>query len=236
MAIGTPVLLKESSTSSTGQASIGLTLPGGKSAAAGDLVVVTTAFGLASTPTVTCADTQGNTYQKDRQADKTTNETPHSAILSSILTTGITSGDVITVSFSPSVNYPIAGAYAITGIASTSWLDQVNSGTGQSTTPSSGNITTTVADEILIGCLCTGQPQTLSFGSGWTRLGTHVDNTTKAYDGGYSIKSATGTYVYDGTITSADWASCIASYKAVSWTPETNSTYKLRVVHGTGRW
>lgn len=216
MAIGTPTLLKEYTIDSTGQSSIGLTLPAGASAAAGDLVVVCYGFGKGSTPTITCADTQSNTYQLDVQADKTTNQTPHSGIFSSVLDTALSEGDTITVSFSASVNYPLAGAYVVTGIAASSWKDQASSGTGQSTSPSSGNVTTTQADELLVGVTVTGTPKTLSYGSGWTRLGTHVLNTTKAQDVGYAIKSSTGTYVFDGSITSADWASCIATYKGAS--------------------
>lgn len=216
MAIGTPTLLKEYTINSTGQSSIGLTLPAGASAAAGDLVVVCYGFGKGSTPTITCADTQSNTYQLDVQADKTTNQTPHSGIFSSVLDTALSEGDTITVSFSASVNYPLAGAYVVTGIVASSWKDQASSGTGQSTSPSSGNVTTTQADELLVGVTVTGVPQTLSYGSGWTRLGTHVLNTTKAQDVGYAIKSSTGTYVFDGSITSADWASCVATYKAAA--------------------
>lgn len=218
MAIGTPVLLKEqNNTGLTGQSSISLALATG--AAAGDLVVVVGGFGVASTPTLTCADNSGggNVYQLDVRADKTTSDTPHAYIFSCLLAGALTTSHTITVSSSPNFNRPFAAAFSISGIATSSWLDQFNSAidAGAGTSPSSGNITTTQAEEILIGATTNGNtPQTLTMGSGWTRLGNHISGA-KSGDFGYSIKAATGTYVFDGTFGgNAEWASCIASYKA----------------------
>ena len=220
MPIATPSLLKATSVDATGQASIAMTLAAGKSAAIGDLVVVHVGFGLASTPTITCADNRSNTYTKDRQVDKTTNNTPHSAIFSTVLTTALTTGDTITVSFGSNVNYPIAHSYKIVASGGLTWpsppVDQTNGNFGASTSPSSGNITTTVADEVLFGVNCVGSGAiSLTAGSGWTIL-DHNNNTTKGLDSQYRIETSTQTRTSDGTMTSADWAMLIASYKTSS--------------------
>lgn len=233
MAIGTPVLLKERTIDSTSQASIGLALTAG--ASAGDTVVVVGGYGLGSSPTMSCADNSGggNVYALDVRADKTTNNTPHSFIFSTVLAGALTTSHTITVSFGTNVNYPLAAAFKITGLATSSILDQFNSGTGASTSPSSGNITTTQNDEILIGVTC-AHGQSLTFGSDWTQMGAYLINTTKRLSSGYSIKSATGTYVMDGSITSADWATCVASYKAPGATEHTAAVVlPLTVTIGT---
>lgn len=213
MAIGTPVLLKELAVNSSGQASITLTLTTG--AAVGDLVVVCLAYGRASNPSsFSVTDTGGNTWQLDRRDDKTTNNTPHTAIFSAILTTALAVSDTITIDPEGTVNYPIAAAYSVSGIAGSSWLDQAAGDQGVSSSPSSGSVTTGQADEILFGAVCSGSPQAFTAGSGWTEL-TDTGNTTKRLAVQYRIESATGTLTSDGTLAaSADWTDSIVTYKA----------------------
>ena len=215
MAIGTPVTLKELSVNSTGQSSITLVLTTG--AAVGDLVVVCLAYGRSSSPSsFTVTDTGGNTWQLDRRDDKTTNNTPHTAIFSAVLTTALAVSDTITVTPDVTINYPIAAAYKVSGVASSSWLDQATGSQGVSSSPSSGSVTTTEADEILFGAVCSGGPQAFTPGSGWTEL-TDTGNTTKRLAVQYRIESATGSYTSDGTLAaSADWTDSIVSYKAAA--------------------
>lgn len=213
MAIGTPVLLKENAVNASGQASIALVLTAG--ASVGDLVIVSLGYGKASNPSsFTVTDTGGNTWQLDRRDDKTTSNTPHTAIFSAILTTALSAGDTITVTPDVTINYPIGAAYRVSGIAGASWLDQAAGSQGVSASPSSGNVTTAQADELLWGVVCSGAPQAFTPGSGWTEV-TDTGNTTKRLAIQYQIVSATGTYTSDGTLAaSADWTDSIATYKA----------------------
>lgn len=215
MPIGSPVILKEISVDATGQSSVTLVLTTG--ASVGDLVVVALAYGKAATPSsLSVSDAGSNTWHLDRRDDKTTNNTPHTALFSSVLTTALSAGNTITITPSETINYPIAAAYKVSGIASSSPLDQTNGGQGVSSSPSSGNVTTTQADEILWGAICSGAGRALTPGSGWTEV-TDTGNTTKRLAVQYRIVSSTGTYVSDGTLAaSADWTDSIATYKGAA--------------------
>lgn len=218
MSFTTPGVLKANTIDATGQGTLPFLLPAGKSAAIGDVVVVLGGFGLASTPTLSVADgktSPSNSYSVAVRADKTTNQTPHSFIAWSQLAHALTAGDTITATFGSNVNFPLGIAMATTPTASsTVTSDGTNSNTGQSTSPSSGNITTSGSDDILFGVVCTGAPQTLTNGSGWSSLFTHQANSTKALDGQYRTETGAVTRTSDGTITSADWADCILALSA----------------------
>lgn len=229
MAFSAPTVMKANIADASNQASLSTgNLTTG--ASVGDLVVVMVGYGLGSTPTLSMADNSGggNTWTLAERSDKTTNNTPHSAIFYSILVGALTTSHAITVTPGTNFNFPLIMAYKTTPTASTTvTLDQHTQATGQSTTPSSGNVTTTGTDEILFGMVCTGNGQTLTAGTGWTLLPTQVGNSTKRLDGEYRIESATGTFTANGTITSADWADCIAAFKATA-AASTASTRSLR--------
>jgi hypothetical protein len=90
-------------------------------------------------------------------------------------------------------------------------LDQVNSGTGTGTAASSGNITTTVADELLFAMFSgNGANPTWTAGTSWTIRGQDT-NSRSAFE--ERFVTGTGTYVGDATIdASMQWIALVASY------------------------
>ncbi len=187
-------------------------------ASVGDLVIVFVAYGLGSTPTLACADTKSNTWTLGGRCDKNTGNTPHSAIFWSVLTVALTTGDTITITPGTNFNFPQGMAYKSTPTAGrTVAADGTNNGSGVSTSPSSGSITTTGTDELLVGAVCTGNPQALTAGSGWTLVDSNsAVGANKRIDGEYRIESTATSYTADGTITSADWADVIVAFSATA--------------------
>jgi hypothetical protein len=183
---------------------------------AGHHVVVAYGYGLGSTPTVTVADSKGNTYTVNIHADLTTGNAPHAGIATAIVTTPLVAGDTITITFggsSPGLSDAIAYEYA--GLAPSSWIDGTSIGaTGTSTSPSSGNDTTTQASDILLSVTYEAAA-TATAGTGWTILDS-IDNVgLKRIVVQEKPVFATGTYA--GTLTlgsSVDWASVITALKA----------------------
>jgi hypothetical protein len=107
-----------------------------------------------NTSTVTVTDSRSNTWQNDlyNSALGAGNLT---AIRSSFLTTGIQAADTITATFGTSTTNMAIVAYKVSGMATSSWLDQTLATADQAatTTPSSGNVTTTQAAELLFGAV-----------------------------------------------------------------------------------
>lgn len=166
-----------------------------------------------SNATITAADTQSNTYQ----VDVTENATGRTIfIVSAKVTTQLTTSDTITVTYNGSVAQRTVRLLDVSGLAQTSWLDQSAHANGTSTTPSSGNVTTTQADELLIGNERNASPpNAITWGGSFTSLGS-ADTSGATQSSAYRIVSATGTYSAAGTITSAGWAAAIATYKAAA--------------------
>lgn len=95
------------------------------------------------------------------------------------------------------------------GLRAVTPFDQQASATGTSTTPSSGNVTTSQVDELLVG-LC-GHAGAFSAGSGFTvrLVGTQV--TSEFQD---RIVQAAGSYASDGTVSPLGvWTMCLATFR-----------------------
>lgn len=114
--------------------------------------------------------------------------------------------------------------YEYSGIASTSGFDQSNSGqdiTGTNAAPSSGNVTTTVANELLLGGMVSSQAAAVTFtaGSSFTNREGPIDTAWRMYSSD-RIVSSTGTYAYTGTLSGNDtWIALVATYKDSSSDP-----------------
>lgn len=117
--------------------------------------------------------------------------------------------------------YSVLNASEYSGIATSSSIDQTGSGTGTSTTLSSGNVTTTQADELLVGAgtISAGTDSTFTATSSFTLRGSigNADEGTVGYliD---RIVSATGTYAATATWggSSGAWVAAIATFKAAA--------------------
>ncbi len=182
------------------------------------------------TGTVSAADSQGNTYAVD--ADVANAPDVRTIILSAHNVTALLSGDVITITH-PSVDARAVSIAEFSGLAPTGALDQTSTATGNGTTPSSGSTaTTSQADELLIGAIGAEGIVTDTFTVGTNYAPLDRSGTT---GGGFAsnitinpefqIVSATGAYLADGTLgTAQDWAAAIATYRMGPTTPTPTPT------------
>src|SRR5439155_26201312 len=171
--------------------------------------------------TVSCADSQGNVYNKDAdQANGSGTTGVRTLIFSTRVTSALSSGDSITVTFQNSVVAKAISASEFYGIVA---LDQTASFIGNDTTPTSGSTAiTTQPDELLLGAIGVEAKinQTFIPGAGYTGLPREHSNPNAGSPGHhvtidpeFRIVTATGSYFADGTLGGNRlWAAAIATY------------------------
>ena len=100
------------------------------------------------------------------------------------------------------------------GLANSGTLDVTGSATGTGTSPSSGNVTTTNANDLLIAFETdfSGAPPSAGPTNSFTALNSGSLN--QPHNPAYRIVSATGTYNTGWTIGSNSWGGVIAAFKA----------------------
>jgi len=141
--------------------------------------------------------------------------TPGQAIFYKIA--GSAESRTVTVTVSDSGSVLGLQIYEYSGIATSSPLDQTSSSTGTSTAPSSGSVTTTQANELLVAGMIIRAATSYS---GWTnsfneQLDFQVGTTyVRSYAGADRIVASTGTYSTTATTTaSGAWRGQIATFK-----------------------
>jgi hypothetical protein len=121
--------------------------------------------------------------------------------------------------------------YEYSGVATTSPLDQTASSTGSSDSPSSGSVTTTGANELLIAGVVI---QASTSFSDWTNFFNEESDfkniggsPKRSYAGADRIVTATGTYSTTATAgATASWRAQIAAFKAVICTGAPMASYQ----------
>ena len=122
---------------------------------------------------------------------------------------------------------PSAAAYItvalseFSGVAASGALDQTGSGTGTSTSPSSGNVTTAIAGELYIGHMMPLSNPTITDESGWnnrfTVAGSASSNGFSEETQGDTSTIAAGTYAATYTLSSSQsWGAVIATFLPAS--------------------
>jgi hypothetical protein len=205
----------------------------------GNLAVITVECYRITTDTITVADSNGNVWHKVPNTFVTNNHNPgdpdFGSFTQQIWYSNITvggAGVTITATFPITVNYP-----ALYGCEATSadTVDQANNGTGNGV-PSSGNITTTSANEFIYGSVYDDSGGSSSAGTGWTLIQTHFSQ----YLNEYRIPVATGTFSAGsnqaGTV---QYTAAIASFAASPITPfsgfiQNNGTAVVTVTPSSG--
>lgn len=166
-----------------------------------------------------CSDSAGNTYNTDVSQNEgafslTTICSTHG------LAAQLPQGSTITITWSGGHGTQLGRvhAFSVTGLATTP-LDGTVSGAGTSSSPSTGTVTTTQANELLFGAIMSeGDSASVAGftpGSGYTTLGG-VGSTFPSLFGEYRIVSATGNYAANGTLGTINpfWHALLATYKA----------------------
>ncbi len=203
--------------SKTAGTSLAVTVPGG-GVARGNLLAVYFAMD-GDTTAPTCADTKGSVYTVGANAQFASPGTGNvrTTLFYAPVNTALVSGDTITVTH-PSVT---ARAMSVSEFSNVNTFHTSAATTGTSTTPSSGNAATTVANTLLVGAIGAEGPVEDSFTPGGsynaapptedgTTTGTAATNITM--DPEYRVVGAAGNYPADGTITSRDWAAALAVF------------------------
>lgn len=182
--------------------------------------VIVAIMGHASDRTVTVADDAGNTYQSDKHGTAG-GSGPFITVLSAKQASSLASGAKLTLTFTGgTMNAVQVVAYEYSGLAATSWLDQVNAGTATSNAANSGNVITTTAAELLFGVVG-WENSSASSATGWTKVDEfdNVLSTSKSMLTEENIVSATGTYAATATLVSSPlWCAVAVTYKAASGT------------------
>ncbi|MFA9289356.1 MAG: hypothetical protein ACEQSA_05785, partial [Weeksellaceae bacterium] len=177
-----------------------------------------------SASAATITDSRGNVYTRDRTAPNTGN-TMRAAIFSSPITTALQAGDTITIT-SPSVAARTAVIDEFSGLLTSSFVDQQNGSSGSSTTPGSSiSITTTQANELIVGFAGVEGPaedvfseDSLGQYTSLSREGTEggTDNTNLTNNSAFKSVSTIGTYSYRPTLDpTRNWILFVVSYKAL---------------------
>lgn len=217
MAIGTPVLIDDISLAGP-LTSGALTVPAGGVPSGAQINIMTATIEAVTGLAVT--DTAGNTYTEDLADTVHATGNIESHFFRVTNATALVSGNSITVSWTN--NSGVAAiAWYTTGLATTTPLDQAVIAEGSSTTPSSGNITTTNNDDIELGVVGVNDatPPAFTEDANFTSIG----NTTGGASNfniyaAYRIVAATETMDYSPTFDteSQNWHCLIASYKAAA--------------------
>jgi hypothetical protein len=131
----------------------------------------------------------------------------------------------VTFTMSGSVNTQVA-IDEVSGIVTSSALDQHTGATGNSTAPASGATgTTTQASEFVYGVLGAGAGYsgtiTADTAGGWTDDQAAPVGSSARLHTEYRIASSTGTFNADGTMSvAANWTAVVATYKGSSAAPQ----------------
>ena len=169
--------------------------------------------------TISATDTQGNTYAvaANAQTGSPSGFNVRTSILYGIANTALVSGNTITVTH-PSTE---ARAVSVSEFSAVNTLGVIKTATGSGITPDTGDVTTTVADSVLIGAIGVEGVigDTFTAGTGYstappTRIATSgpSDATNITINPEYDIVSVAGAYDADGTITNRDWAAALATF------------------------
>ncbi len=196
-----------------------LTLGGGISVPVGHAVIVSFAVD-PRVGAITCTDSKGNTYTADVDvANGAATNGVRAVAFSTVVSSALLPGDIITVTH-PNTKDRALSANEFSGFPGGIVVDQTATGTGNDASPITAAATTTVANELLLGTVTVeARGETFAPGASYTALPSIESNAgTGTRRVGvfseYRIVSATGTYVADGTLSSADpWAAGLVAYR-----------------------
>ncbi len=131
---------------------------------AGNFIAVAVRGGLSSSQVFTVTDSNGNTYKKEAQIGYTASQVTSAIYYAENIKAG---ANTITVSMT--VSGPLRfDVLEYSGVATANSLDATAVATGSSATPNSGNLTTTVAGDLLLATVGTTNPATFTAGTAYT--------------------------------------------------------------------
>jgi hypothetical protein len=188
-----------------------VTVPYTGAQSAGDLNVVVVSWGDSTATIGSLTDSSGNTYHL-AVGPTVISGTASQAIYYAASIAGAAAGaNAVSVSFTSAAVYPDVRVLEYSGIATTSPLDVVAAGSGNSGLSSSGAVTTTNANDLIIGANVV-YTTTTGAGAGFTNRVITVPDSDIAED---RIVSVTGSYAATAPLTPpAPWIMQLAAFKA----------------------
>ena len=177
---------------------------------AGNFIAVAVRGGLSSSQVFTVTDSNGNTYKKEAQIGYTASQVTSAIYYAENIKAG---ANTITVSMT--VSGPLRfDVLEYSGVATANSLDATAVATGSSATPNSGNLTTTVAGDLLLATVGTTNPATFTAGTAYTiRDFVPAEPSTK-HIGEDRIQSAAGIASAGASLTASDsWGAVLAAFK-----------------------
>lgn len=176
-------------------------------APAGDTIIFF--FGVSGTATVnSVTDSAGNSYTQDATGSQGSEQ---AWLYRSSNITQLTSSGTITATYAAAENGTCV-ALSVSGLTNVSPVDQTNVTTGNGGT-GTASVTTTNADDLVIGAVAINGSTSPSQPGGWTAM-TGVTSSLTTIIWAYRIETSTGTFTYDPTSLGNQWVDIVASYEA----------------------
>lgn len=165
----------------------------------------------AANETITVTDSNGNTYDKAIQ----TNQTTDGDTLAIYYAQDIKGGaNTVTVSLSASNTLRFA-ILEYSGVATSGSLDVTAAAQGDSSSPNSGNATTTASGDLLLGALMTADPEAYTAGSGYKIEESQPAEPNSKLIAEDGIQASAGSVSANASLGAADlWAAALAAFKA----------------------
>jgi len=177
---------------------------------AGNFIAVVIRGGLSNSQVFTITDSNGNTYKQAAQIGSS-----GSAVTNAIYYAENIKGGANTITASMTVSGPLRFAILeYSGVATSNSLDVAVVATATSTAPNSGNATTTVSGDLLLGAVGTADSTAFTAGTGYTiRDFVPAEPSTKLIDED-QIQAAAGTVSASATLSpSSSWGAILAAFK-----------------------
>ena len=177
---------------------------------AGNFIAVVIRGGLSNSQVFTITDSNGNTYKQAAQIGSS-----GSAVTNAIYYAENIKGGANTVTASMTVSGPLRFAILeYSGVATSNSLDAASVATATSTSPNSGNATTTVSGDLLLGSVGTADSTAFTAGTGYTiRDSVPAAPNTKLISED-QIQAVAGTVSASATLSpSSNWGAILAAFK-----------------------
>jgi fibronectin type 3 domain-containing protein len=188
-----------------------VTVPYSRAQTAGNLNVVVVGWNDSTATLASVTDSKGNSYSQAIAPTVVSGVLSQTIYYAKNIAAAAAGANTVTVKFNTAAVNPDIRVLEYAGIDTTSPLDAAGPGSGNSTTSSSASITTTNANDLLVGAniVFTG---TSGAGAGFTRRIITVPDSDIVED---RVVSATGTYNATAPLTSSGpWIMQIVAFKA----------------------
>ena len=195
---------------------------------AGNFIAVAIRGGLSSSQVFSVSDSNANTYKQAAQIGYT-----GSTVTSAIYYAENIKGGANTITVTMSVSGPLRFAILeYSGVAASNSLDGTAAATNTSTSPNSGNATTTASGDLLFSTVATADSVTFTAGTGFT-VRDLVPTTGSKMITEDQVQSAAGTASASATLSaSSAWGAVLAAFKPASGGPPAPSITSLSQTSG----